>query len=631
MIINRIAAAQAAINEIFRSCVHPDVGADDMLRARHGSLIASHALGGLLSAVVFASYFAWSGAAGLAAVVAALCFLSPLAIAWHLSRTGRLDVAHLLSSANLAALVTLAAALSGGTASFALAWLALVPLEAALSANRRVMAIATGLAIAALLGLHVATTQGMLPPPLSLPVDPAMLALVTLLGAVAYACGLVANVQEIHRQSARALEESRERYRLIAENANDLITRHDANGRTAFASLASTAILGRTPDQLVAAGLETALEPDDRERFAAAIARCHLSGLPVAEEFQIQRALAEAQPPTLETIWLEMRCQPVLVDGRVATVIAVTRDITQRRAELVEVARARDEAQRVSRAKSAFLATMTHELRTPLNAIIGFSEILHRELLIRSREPKHADYCRAIHQSGEHLLSLVKDLLDVSKIESGKFSVAEEPFALRDIARSAVETLYPLAQQKSLRIDLKLAADLPELLADRRATKQILINLVSNACKFTEAGGVITVTAEETDGTIEMVVSDTGIGIAPEHLSKIGQPFYQIETAYSRQNEGAGLGLSIVRGLAELQGGTLRIESTVGVGSRFIVTLPADDYVADETEAVAPATAASPKIIDLAEIHQQRLARSQQDSAATPDARPAARLLGHAG
>ena len=165
---------------------------------------------------------------------------------------------------------------------------------------------------------------------------------------------------------------------------------------------------------------------------------------------------------------------------------------------------------------------------------------------------------------------------------------------------------------------------MPDLLADRRAIKQILINLVSNACKFTEAGGTVTVSAAAKDGQIEITVADDGIGIAPEHLARIGSRSTRSKPATARQNEGAGLGLSIVRGLAELQRGSLRIESTVGVGSRFIVTLPADDFVADETAPPAP-IAASPKIIDLAEIHQQRLARNRQEPDA-PEVRPAAKL-----
>jgi cell cycle sensor histidine kinase DivJ len=273
-----------------------------------------------------------------------------------------------------------------------------------------------------------------------------------------------------------------------------------------------------------------------------------------------------------------MSLQPVAASpgGEVSTVIVVTRDVTARKAELVEIAAARDEALRVSRAKSAFLATMSHELRTPLNAIIGFSELLHRELLIKAREPKQAEYCRIIHQSGEHLLSLVKDLLDVSKIESGKFAVEREPFDVFEVATSAVETVRPLALSKQITLACDVPQDLPDMLADRRAVRQIVIHLVSNACKFTEPGGTVRVAARLLGSRIELCVSDTGIGISPENLVKLGRPFYQVDTRYSRRNEGAGLGLSIVRGLVELHNGEMTIESIVGKGSRFLVVLDAD-------------------------------------------------------
>ncbi|MFM9938038.1 MAG: ATP-binding protein [Hyphomicrobiaceae bacterium] len=594
-------------NDYFREWVHPDVRGDAVLKARHSSLIASHMLGGIVSAFVFAGYFAWTGAPGVAAMVAAACFLSPIAIAVFLSRTGRLEIAHLLSAAQLAALVTLAAALSGGTQSFALVWLAIVPLEAALSTDRRMMIIATALAVAALAGLHVAAGADWLPDPVQLPISTQGAAFAACLGAVAYAGAIAANVQQIHRGAARELEASRESYRLIAENANDLITRHEADGTISFASLASHPLLGLAPDALMARGFQARLATADHARYLTAIQHCFDSGAPAAEAFclaSIDSAPADA-PPT----WVEMRCQRVDATGTGQgrrTVVVVTRDITRAKAEATALALAREEADRANRAKTAFLATMSHELRTPLSAIIGFAEILHRELLIKAREPKHADYCRIIHQSGEHLLSLVKDLLDVSRIESGHLSIEPEPFALDEVAVAAIETLRPQADSKGLKLVTKLDPALPDLLADRRATKQILINLVSNAVKFTDTGGTVSVYATAVGDHIEITVADDGIGIEPDDLARIVQPFYQVETSYARQNEGVGLGLSIVRGLIDLHGGTLRIESEPGSGSRFIVRLPAD--VPGEAGATASATAAAalpPHIIDLAQIHAE--------------------------
>ena len=607
------ARVAAAFNDRVRSWVHPSVGADDVLAARHSSLIASHLLGGVLSAVVFAGYFAWTGAPGAAALIACLCFTSQIAVAIALSRTGALEIAHLLSAANLTALVTLAAALSGGTQSFAIAWLILVPLEAALSADRRMMVLATFLAVAALLGLHGFTVTGLLPARITMPINEEILTLVTLLGGAAYAGALVSSVQDIHRSSARDVERSRELYRLIAENANDLITRHDATGRMTFASLASRSLLGVDSGRLAGGDMQDYLQPTDWERHKQSLTRCLAQGVPVSEEYRVERARSDGTGT--DPVWLEMRCQPVAPNDAqpAGSVIAVTRDITIRKAEVLELARARDEAERASRAKTAFLATMSHELRTPLNAIIGFSEILHRELLIKSREPKQADYCRVIHQSGEHLLSLVKDLLDVSKIESGKFSVVIEPFAIDEVVPMAVDTLRPLALSKGIILHCDIEQDLPDLLADRRAIRQILINLVSNACKFTDKGGRVSVSARSVDDNIEITVSDSGIGIAPEHIQRIGQPFYQVDTRYSRQQEGAGLGLSIVRGLVELHNGRLEIESMPGYGSRFSVIIAADEPMIELPEPVKAPRLST--IVDLADVHRRQMQRVESISA----------------
>lgn len=623
--VNRMSRSGALLDRTFQSWVHPTAGTDEVVRARHRSLIASHVIGGALSAIVFAVYFTWVGAGGTAAAIACLCFVSQLVIALYLSRTGDLEVAHLFSAGNLTAVIVVASVLSGGSASFALVWLALVPLEAALSADRRIMIIASILAVAALIGLHAATLAGAIPSQMPLPVGEANLTLLTHLGAIAYAGALAASVQEIHRSAQREAETSREQYRLIAENTNDLITRHEATGQVAFASLASRTLLGVEPERLTGDGFAKLLSEDDRVRHAHSITRCLARGMPVAEEFKIE--IERADGTGRREIWVEMRLQPVGPERGTAgagSVIAVTRDISMRKSEAEALARARDEAERASRAKTAFLATMSHELRTPLSAIIGFSELLHRELLIKAREPKHADYCRIIHQSGEHLLSLVKDLLDVSKIESGKLSIVAEPLDVSEIAPGALDTLRPMAQSKGVNLHIQLEPDLPDVLADRRAVRQILINLVSNACKFTGAGGDVRLEAKRQGAFVEIAVSDTGIGIPSEHIAKLGQPFYQIDTRYARENEGAGLGLSIVRGLLDLQGGKLVIESEMGKGSIFTVSLPIDGEASADDAGSAKPPANSVNVIDLATLHRQKMDIAAQAGAEEPPAKIAA-------
>jgi cell cycle sensor histidine kinase DivJ len=564
---------------------HPSVRTDPHRAARHSAVMSTHVLAGVLAAGVFAAHVALTGRFGIAVALVCVWFLSPLAIATFLSRTGDLDGAYLLSAANLAGIVGLVAGLSGGTSSFALAWLALVPLEAALSDNRRVVVSAVVVALAVAVALYALTALSMLPRPagLTAPVDQT---LIGHLAAVAYAGGLVASIQASHRQAQAAIADSRERYQLIAENTNDLVTCHTADGRLTFASLASSRLLGIEPAQLVAHGFRHVLSDEDCRRFEAVVTDCVARGQPTAGEFR----LADPCPDNRSAPrWIEMRCQPVrggTADGH--AVVAVTRDVSERKHEALALADALDAAERASRAKTAFLATMSHELRTPLNAIIGFAELLHRDLTTKSRDARQADHCRVIHESGEHLLSLVNDLIDVSKIESGHFSITPEPFPIGVMIESCVVSLSTAAQRRRLSIKTCIEAELPDALADRRAVRQMVLNLLSNACKFSNEGGTVTVGVRSVRDRIEITVADNGIGIPPEHLDKLGKPFYQVETSYSRRIEGTGLGLSIVRGLVELHGGTLQIASRQGRGTTCSISVPADHGGQAHSPALAP-------------------------------------------
>lgn len=545
--------------------------------------MASHALGGLLAALALAGYFALTGAFGIATLVAAVSFLSPLCIALYLSRTGRLDRAHLLAAVQLSAIITLAAILSGGTASFALVWLILVPLEAALSASRRLLIAATGLAIANLAGLHIGTEAGILPPPIMLPIDISLIAFASHVAAALYAGAIVASIQRLHRSAARQLERSRAAYRLIAENTSDLVTRHDRHGEITFASLAAEPLLGIAPEALVRRGLAAALRPADAARCRDAIAQCLAIGSVASVELEIATDNAADMPR-----WVELRCQPLPSSLGTPGAIAVTRDITARKLHDLAMQKARDAAESASRAKSAFIATISHELRTPLNAIIGFSEMLNRDLTAKARDPRQAEYCRIIHDSGEHLMSLVKDLLDMSKLEAGKLAICAEPFHVEDVIRSSVDTLRPALAAKSIAIDVSIADGLDEMVADRRACKQMLINLLSNACKFTREGGRIEIGAAAAHGNVVLAVRDNGVGIAAAHVARLGEPFYQVDSSYTREIEGAGLGLAIVRGLVDLHHGRIEIESEVGKGSCFTLILPLDADAVPASGAVLP-------------------------------------------
>ncbi|HEY1638714.1 MAG TPA: HAMP domain-containing sensor histidine kinase, partial [Rhizomicrobium sp.] len=216
-----------------------------------------------------------------------------------------------------------------------------------------------------------------------------------------------------------------------------------------------------------------------------------------------------------------------------------------------------------------------HELRTPLNAILGFSEVMTHEMFGPLGGPRYREYAALIHESGGHLLELINGVLDMSKIEAGKFEIAEELFNLPEVVTQALRFVKLQADRKGLVLKTDLAADCASIFGDKRAIKQMLVNLLSNAVKFTTRGGEVRLTAAH-DGSGGMLISvrDTGVGIAPEDLERLGRPFEQIEGAFVKKQEGTGLGLALVKALSAMHGGQTLIESRLGHGTTVRLRLP---------------------------------------------------------
>jgi signal transduction histidine kinase len=223
--------------------------------------------------------------------------------------------------------------------------------------------------------------------------------------------------------------------------------------------------------------------------------------------------------------------------------------------------------------KSEFLANMSHELRTPLNAIIGFSEVLV-DRMFGDLNPKQEDYLRDIHSSGQHLLSLINDILDLSKIEAGRMDLELTRFDLTGAIDNALTLVRERALRNGIVLSLKAAQDLGDWVADERKVKQILVNLLSNAVKFTPQGGRIDVSARRGNGCIEIAVADTGVGIAPEDHKKVFEEFRQAGSDHLKKAEGTGLGLALTRKFVDMHGGSITLQSEVGKGSTFTFTLP---------------------------------------------------------
>ena len=247
----------------------------------------------------------------------------------------------------------------------------------------------------------------------------------------------------------------------------------------------------------------------------------------------------------------------------------------------VQLTMAKEQAELANRAKSEFLAAMSHELRTPLNAILGFSEVIQNETFGPVGNVKYREYAGDIHESGHHLLDLINDILDLSKIESGTDELHEDKIEIPEIIRSTLKLVGHRAEQGGVKLQLELPDPLPALRVDERKLKQILVNLLSNAVKFTDAGGVVTLRAwcRMGSGYVFQIV-DTGIGMAPEDIPKALSRFGQVDGDLNRQYEGTGLGLPLTKALVELHGGVLDLQSEVGVGTTVTVRFPAERIVA---------------------------------------------------
>lgn len=262
--------------------------------------------------------------------------------------------------------------------------------------------------------------------------------------------------------------------------------------------------------------------------------------------------------------------------GRLRHVVAQLSDVTEMELLRRDVARKAAEAESANDAKSRFLAAVSHELRTPLNAVLGFSDILAGEYFGRLENDRQREYVGLIRQSGAHLLSVVNTMLDMSKLEAGRYELLMESFPIAETISSCEAMLGLQAKEKGLTLTSRIQRGIGEISADQRAIRQVLINLAGNAIKFTDAGGVVSIDAAREGKMLKLTVSDTGIGIASDKIDLLGQPFMQVQNEYTRRYEGTGLGLSLVKGLVALHGGTFVIASQPGEGTVVTIMLPAD-------------------------------------------------------
>jgi cell cycle sensor histidine kinase DivJ len=400
--------------------------------------------------------------------------------------------------------------------------------------------------------------------------------------ATLYAVGLAFGAESLARISVSLLYLEEDRYRLLARNMSDVISRHRRNGAVQFISPAAETMLGTQVTRLLGHGLFDRVHVADRPAYLTALSDAARGGEARSVEFRLRRDTPRGergQNSQVDFIWVEMRCRPLEQASETsasveAEVVAVMRDVTDRKIQEQALELARTAAEQADASKTRFLATMSHELRTPLNAIIGFSEMIIQEDVLMVDAARRKEYAQLINDSGQHLLAVVNGILDMSKMESGSFEITPEPFTPRAALLNCCNLLALKARENGIDLVSRAPEDLPVMNGDPRAFKQIVLNLVSNAIKFTERGGTVTVSAGVDGSRLVLRVTDTGVGIAADDLKRIGDPFFQAGKTYQRRHEGTGLGLSIVKSLVGLHSGEMSVQSRIDEGTTVTVALP---------------------------------------------------------
>jgi cell cycle sensor histidine kinase DivJ len=542
--------------------VDPSVEGGERARQRRfiAVLLAGPFLIGAAWPVIFAAEM--GGSKGFVALGAMFCLAWSLVVA--IASNANMRVVSGAALAGSTAIITLAIAGAGGLASPALLLAAALAVES-WWIGRSAKALAWGGAAAAVaviaqpvLAIAIGQPAGFTPWHWLVPV---------LYGAIA-APRLFAAIGE-------ELEAMRQPREASVEDVIDAaILRIGPTGEIVDAGGRTGELIGVKAEMLLGEGFFERVHVADRVAYLQALAGLRASAASQSLEVRIRAAGDGMSAPVFRVLRAEMHAG--------APAIMILRDNATIEALRSELASVREQASGSEIAKARFLAAVSHELRTPLNAIIGFSDMLAYEMVGTFSDPRQKEYACLIRDSGAHLLGVVNSILDVSKIESGAYPIQPEPFRFADAASACHAMLAMQAAAKSIEFQNCVTPAVGEICADRRAVQQVLINLLSNAVKFTPEGGSVRLDARRQGRMLVFEVSDTGIGIAEDDLARLCRPFVQVQNDYTRQFDGAGLGLSIAKGLVELHEGALSIQSAPGAGTVVRVSLPL------EHQAVAP-------------------------------------------
>ena len=382
-----------------------------------------------------------------------------------------------------------------------------------------------------------------------------------------------------------------QRYQNLVENANDIIFTLDLKQTLTSLNQAGERILGYTRKEAGGLPLARLLPPVWQEKIGEVAYHVSIGEPYPNQEWELAAKDGRRTP-------VEVSLQAIRKRGRPVGLLGIARDISERKRAEDEMLQAKEAAEAANRAKTEFVANMSHELRTPLNAVIGYSEMLQEVAEERGQEDMLHDL-RRIQTAGKHLLGLINDVLDLSKIEAGKVQLSAERFAVAPVIHEVAGTLQPLVEKNANRLDVVCAEGLGYIVADETRTRQVLLNLLSNACKFTERG-LIRLEARRVRGEsahwVEFRVADTGIGMSREQIDRLYRPFMQADASTTRKYGGTGLGLAISRRLCEMMGGSLSVESQLGQGSEFTVRLPGNLATIQGTPQGTPEAPGGPRL-----------------------------------
>ncbi|HET7093501.1 MAG TPA: PAS domain S-box protein, partial [Thermomicrobiales bacterium] len=384
--------------------------------------------------------------------------------------------------------------------------------------------------------------------------------------------GVVVNARDIteRKAAAAALRQSEARYRAVVESQTELVCRYLPDSTLTFVNDAYCRFIGRSRDELIGRPFLSLVPDETRGPLRRQIARLVAEGGKTTWETWLPRADG--------VVWHQWVDQAIAdADGRVVEIQGIGRDITDRKLAEEELREAKDAAEAANAAKSQFLATMSHELRTPLQGVIGYADLLAQGA-DGPLAAAQADDLRAIQRNARQLLTLIDHVLDFSRLEAGRLRLAIDWVELADAIARVVDTVAPQAVAKNLAVVVEAPEAIPPLPADALRVRQILLNVIGNAVKFTDRGRVA-ISVRPAGEMVEIIVRDSGIGIAPEALPHLFEEFRQADNRLSRRYGGSGLGLAIAQRLAHLHGGAIRIDSVLGEGTTVTIALPASPVV----------------------------------------------------